>query len=366
MLIGNQSKANSVYRVVAQRITDEVWGVGDQLPTEAEMAAEFGCSAGTVSKAMARLVHDGLVERRPRAGTRVLRNTVEKEHARIELDACAFIYPSEQHEGIRRIAEGFQQAAHVVERRTVMLTTGTDFRREAEIIGRLSEFDVKGAVVYPVLPEPEDRLYFAQMLMACRFPVILMDIALPGFGRPAVVMDGFHAGHRMTRHLLGQGLKRIGFLSNYAWVPATRDCYLGYCWALEEAGIEERQDWTLLEPSMHLDLEHPVERSHPFTKRFLEKVRGVEGVVCSDDFLAVSCLASARELGIRVPEDLKVVGASDYTISVQSEPTLTTYRTPFEEMGRRAFQMLEQSVRGEKLSKLEVKVRGELVVRQSG
>lgn len=366
MQVENQSKLDLVHDVIEKRIIDGEWHIGDQIPTETQFAEEFGCSRGTVSKAISRLTHDGLVQRRTRAGTRVLKNSVGRSRESVQLDACAFIYPSEQHEGIRRVAQGFQDAAREAKRRLVTLTTGTDFRKEAEIIGRLGEFDVKGAVVYPVLPEMKDRLYFAQMLTACRFPVVLVDIALPGFGGPAVVVDGFHAGYTMTRHLLAQGLRRIGLLANYAWVPAAQNRYRGYCWALEEAGIERRPDWAVLDPSMRPNFEHPQDEGRLLTKRFLENARDLEGVVCGDDFLALCCLASAKELGLQVPDQLKVVGIDDYAVSAQSEPALTTYHIPYEQMGREAFQMLNRLLQGERLSAAEAQVRGNIVVRQSG
>jgi DNA-binding LacI/PurR family transcriptional regulator len=357
--------SEALYDVLCQRITSGDYKVNERIPTERALARAFGCTCSTVSKAMARLVHDGLVERKTRAGTRVLRNKPTRETSRPQLDAVAFVYPSEQHEGIWRIVQGFQRAAHASQRRIVMLTTGTDFHKEGEIVGRLDEFSVKGAVVYPVLPEPKDRLYFAQMLQACRFPVVLVDASMPGFGASAVVVDGLHAGYTMTRHLLAQGLRKIGFLANGAWVPSVQNRYGGYRWALEEAGIEAQPGWAFLEPSMHPDFEHPLEKTHAFTKRFLEHTRGLEGVVCSDDFLALSCLGSARELGLRVPEELKVVGLGDYAASDQREPSLTTYHIPFEEMGRKAFQTLDALLNTSPMPECETRIRGEIVIRQS-
>jgi DNA-binding LacI/PurR family transcriptional regulator len=286
--------------------------------------------------------------------------------ANIQLDACAFIYPSEQHEGIRRIVQGFQSAAHQAKRRVVTLTTGMDFQKESEIVGRLGEFDVKGAVVYPVLPEMQDRLFFAQMLAACRFPVVLVDVTLPGFGGSAVVVDGFHAGYTMTRHLLAQGVRRIGFLTNYAWAPFTQSRYRGYCWALEESGIEIDASLTLLEPSMRPDFADPQAEGRVLTKRFLEHADNLGGIVCGNDFLALSCLVSAREMGVQVPDQLKVVGIDDYALSAHSEPPLTTYHIPYEQMGRDAFLQLDRLLLEAKLPPSEKLVRGSLVARRSG
>jgi len=353
-------KVKGIYDDLRQKILGGTFQKGDRLPTTAELSKAFGCSVGMVSKAISMLIHDGIVEQRRGLGTRVIKTQS------VQLDAYAFIYPSEQHEGIRRIAQGFQEAARLAERRVVMVSVGMDFRKEGEIVGRLGEFDVRGAVVYPVLPKPEDRLYFAQMLTTCRFPVVLVDIALPGFCAHSVEVDGFHAAYTMTRHLLAQGLRCIGFLANGAWGSSVQNRYRGYRWALDEAGIEERPGWVLLEPSMQPDYERPVEMSNSLTNRYLEMSRGVDGIVCGDDFMALSCLDSARELGLRVPEDLRVVGIDNYEAAALSRPPLTTYQVPFHEMGGKAFQMLDRLVQGETFSTTQILVRGVISVRQSG
>jgi len=361
------SKSDCVYDALAERIRDGTWPVDCVIPSEMELSLEFACSRSTIGKAVARLVHEGLVERKRRAGTRVVRNSPGGGRHAVELDAFAFICPSQQHEGIRRIVQGFQEAAHAVQRRVVMVTTGMNFRKEGEIIGRLDEFDVKGAVVYPVLPEPQDRLYFEKMLLRCHFPVVLVT-GLPGVECPTVLLDGFHAGLTMARHLLGRGLKRIGFLSNYAWVPSNRESYLGYRQAMEEAGLSIRPEWVLLDHGLEPNFENPLSEGRLFTRQYLQSAvaGGLEGALCGDDFTALVCLASARELGICVPGQFQVAGIADYAISAQSDPPLTTYRVPFEEIGRQSFQLLNGLVEGETPAQKEIQVRGGLVARQSG
>ena len=368
MQVENSTKMDNVYAVLEQRIQAGEWALGCQIPPEVELALEFGCSRSTIGKAVARLVHEGLVQRKTRAGTRVIRHSPGRDRSAVDLDAVAFVYPSEQHEGVRRIVQGFQDAAHASRRRVVMLSTGTDYHKESEIIGRLAEFDVKGAVVYPYLPNTEARLYFAQMLHACRFPVVMADFVLPGFSDHSVTVDSFHAGWTMTRQLLGQGLKRIGFFTNYAWLPSARESYLGYRQAMEAADLSIRSEWVLLDPDIHLNLDNPLAEGAGKTSQFLRSAveAGLEGVVCGNDFPALVCLASARKLGISVPDQLKVVGISDYALSAQGNPPLTTYHVPYEEIGRQSFQMLNRLLQGENPAESEIQLRGSLIVRQSG
>ena len=357
-------KPDAVFAELEKRIAAGRWPVGERIPTEVELAAEFRCSRTTVSKALSRLTHAGLVERRTRDGTRVLRTEAASASRPVPgLDAYAFIYPSDRHEGIWRTVCGFQEAAFGAARGTLMLPTGADHRKGAEIVGRLGEFDVKGAVLCPVIQTARDHEYYVRMIGACPFPIVLAEVNLPGVRRPAVVPDGFHAGYAVTRHLLRRGTKKIGFLANFAWAPQTRDKYLGYRQAMEEAGLDGASSRVLLEDEMTprfggvVDiLKEPTE----VADRYLAAQRDVKAVVCANDFMALGLLAVARKRKRRVPDDLKVVGIDDY--GPAAEAGLTTYRIPYEEIGRRAFALLEACVAG-KAETSESQVRGELVVR---
>jgi DNA-binding LacI/PurR family transcriptional regulator len=353
------------------------------MPTEAELASELQCSRSTIALAVGRLVHEGMVERRPRIGTRVLRLEAAKSKAgdgdgnggttqaaaaaarEISLDACAFIYPSAQHEGVWRIASGFQRGAHETRRQAVMLSMGTNFRREAEAVGRLAEFDVKGAVLFPVILTPQDHDYYTRMVLSCQFPVVFVEINLPGAQRPAVVMDGFHAGRTMTQHLLGKGLRKIGFLANWAWTSVARDKHLGYREAMLDAGIENHADWTLRDTGMIPNYDDPLANPTDIARNYLKKHPDVEGVVCSHDYLALGLLRAAKESGRRIPGNLLVTGMDDFAIGATAEVPLTTYNVPYETIGHRAFGILGSLLSGRQPAALETQERGKIVIRSS-
>ncbi|WP_081721842.1 LacI family DNA-binding transcriptional regulator [Geminisphaera colitermitum] len=376
-----KSKLEAVYELLKRQIAEGKWQVGEQIPTEVELARELDCSRSTMGMAISRLAHDGLVERKTRAGTRVLRaipaharDTADSTTATpaapvtppVQLDACAFIYPSDQHEGIWRIARGFQQAAHQARRQTLMLSTGTDFRREAEAVGRLGEFDVKGAVLFPVILTPQDHAYYSRMVLACKFPVVLVEINMLGVRRPAVTVDGLHAGLTMTRHLLQQRLRRVGFLANYAWSPSARDKHLGYRQAMEEAGLSsDSATLTHLDPEMTPRFDDPLADPLRIGHEYLDTHPDIEGVVCSSDYLALGLMQAAHERGLRVPDDIRITGMDDFSIAASAGVPLTTYRISYEKMGERAFAMLSLLLENKKPPLLETQIRGELITRAS-
>jgi len=361
-----ESKLTSTYNALEARICSGSWPVGAVLPTEYELASEFHCGRNTVSKAIAQLVHEGFVERKRRAGTRVIRSSSNRNVSAVDLDAFAFIYPSEQHNGIWRTARGFQEAANEAGRRVVMLSTGLDYQKEAEFISRLSEFDVRGAVVYPILPTPQDRVHFSQILVDLKFPVVLAEINLPGLDCSSVVVDGFRAGYTMTRHVIQRGAKKIGFFSNFAWAPFMRDRYQGYRWALEEAGVSEPVGGVCLVSAMHPNFQDPLAEPSALAEQFLGQSGQLDAVVCADDFLALGCITAAQKRGWVVPRDMLVSGIGDYSSLVASNAVaLTTYRIPFEEMGRETFSELEKIRCSEAPSPAERQIRGEIVIRES-
>jgi GntR family transcriptional regulator, arabinose operon transcriptional repressor len=355
------SKVEKAYDRFQANILKGTWPVGHVIPNESQLAVELHSSRPTISKAISRLEHEGYVERRRRVGTRVLRNAIEGNAPKVQLDAYAFIFPSKKHEGLRRILQGFQNAAYDLERRSLTLATGPDYRKEIEMLGRLSEFDVRGCVISPSIMTFEDRIHFSQILLSRKVPYVLAGLSFPGSGVPSVDMDGFHAGFTVTQHLLSLGARKIGFFASNMLAPIARDKYLGYRRAMEDAGLAVESAPDCAEMTEHADYDDPTAEPMEMARAYLKKHETLDGVVCLYDFLALGLIKAALELGLRVPEDLKVVGVDGFG---ESEG-LTTYRVPYEQIGSLAVRLLDRLVNGEKLERLEFQLPGELIVRKS-
>ncbi|AHF91284.1 GntR family transcriptional regulator [Opitutaceae bacterium TAV5] len=380
----SRSKLEAVYELLKGQIADGKWQVGEQIPTEVELARELDCSRSTMGMAISRLAHDGLVERKTRAGTRVLRATPARSVAApssaapavtpVQLDAFAFIYSSELHEGIFRTVQGFQLAARERNRRVVTLTTGTDYHKEAEFISRLAEFDVKGAVINPLVSTVQEQMFFTNALRTSSVPVVLAGTTLPGSGRPCALADNFHAGYTLTRHLIDRGLRKIGFFANHAWAHFISDRHQGYRWALKEAGLTAPEATVCLEEARHVNFTDPLAEPTALARAWLSRVEAggfladLEAVVCADDILAIGLIHAALEKGLRVPRDLKVTGLGDFALQPPEGITLTTYRVPYETIGLESFHLLEASLAARSASQpnpANILLEGQLVIRSS-
>jgi GntR family transcriptional regulator of arabinose operon len=359
------SKVENLYTALSQRIISEGLPVGAFLPTEIELASEFSCSRNTVSKAISRLVHEGFVDRRKKAGTRVIRTCKTDISPSLNLDAFAFIYLSERHEGIWRTLSGFQQAAHGQGRRVITLSTGRNLEKEAEIVSRLVEFDIQGAVVYPLNLSAQGQLCLARIISKSRIPIVLADHNISGISCHSVRLDCFHAGYSVTSHLINKGLKQIGFFANNGASPSIRSRFQGYIWALKEADLAENEKSILLDPGMHPNYEQPLLEPTALAVKYLKESSQLEAVVCPNDYLAVGMIKAAQSLKIEIPRDLQVVGIDDFAISDREDIQLTTYHPPFEQIGQRCFDVLNAIASGNTKVSSETLVRGEMIRRKT-
>jgi len=149
-----------------------------------------------------------------------------------------------------------------------------------------------------------------------------------------VLSDGFHGAYTATRYLLELGHRRIGFYLSEAGVPTFQDRLHGYLSALFEAGI--RPDFDMVfgrAPS--------IEEGRPEVARVLASSTRPTAIISSNDAAAHSVLRLAREVGLKVPEDLSLIGFDDIELSSHSDPTLTTIRVDKEAMGRLAVRILQ-------------------------
>ncbi len=354
---------------ISDQLREEILAskINEKLPTERELAERFQCSTGTISKALALLVHEGLVERKPRGGTRVLRNRSSAGEKDLSFNAFAFICPNEQHEWLWKMLRGFQRRAKERGRRIVMLTSDLDAHKEMELITRLPELDVQGALVHPTVSTMDQLVQFAHVLDKVKQPIVMAGSTLGGLNRPSVIVDGFHAGYTVTRHMIEQGATRIGFLSNRAWSVSIRDRLQGYRWAMREAGLEIPARFVVLDTEIEPNFDDPNISPRKLAEQYLDRgaTDEIEGVVCAYDLIAHGLLSALESRRIKVPDAFRVVGIDDYDQN-NEKLGLSSYRVDFEALGQQAYDFLELIVdTADYTGSNEIQISGQMIVRRT-
>lgn len=169
-------------------------------------------------------------------------------------------------------------------------------------------------------------------------------------------------GHTATEYLLGQGHRRIGYINGEPWQDAAKDRLKGYRQALATAGVPFDEaltrdgDW-----SSGLGFEQTLSLMH--------EPSPPTAIFCANDLTAIGAIEALKQLGLRVPEDVSVMGYDDQEIARHTHPPLSTIVLPNYELGRWAVETLlqehENHEAGAPLRKRVVKLDGPLIERTS-
>jgi len=185
-----------------------------------------------------------------------------------------------------------------------------------------------------VFPGPSAK-HLAE-LHSSDFPVVLIDDQgkLPE-NSPWISVDNRLGAYEATRHLIRLGHRRIAHIQGPLKYQVSHDRYQGYCDALNEYGIS--LDTALVQEG---DFEPPSGRICANAFFDLPVDSRPTAIFAGSDYMAYGAISAAEQRGLRVPEDIAVVGFDDNLTSAHMEPALTTVRQPFYEMGRRASEIL--------------------------
>jgi LacI family transcriptional regulator len=194
-------------------------------------------------------------------------------------------------------------------------------------------------------------------------PTVLLNCHDAAKKHPAVVPAEVAGGHAATEHLIHHGHTRIGFINGEAWMEAAQDRLKGYRRALAtadlpfDAALVQAGDWM-----SGSGFEH--------TLALMKLPRPPSAIFCANDLMALGALEAIKQLGLRVPDDVSVMGYDDQEISRHTHPPLTTLVLPNYEMGRTAVEMLLALAHGaatatDRPRRALVKIDGPLVPRDS-
>jgi LacI family transcriptional regulator len=190
-------------------------------------------------------------------------------------------------------------------------------------------------------------------------PMVLVDPAgVPSLDIPTIGATNWAGGIRATEHLLSLGHRRIGFIAGPPRLLCSRARLDGYRAALEAAGLPMRDE--LIAPG---DFYH--ESGFSGAATLLDLPEPPTAIFASSDQMAFGAYEAVRRRGLRVPDDVSVVGFDDLPEARWASPPLTTVRQPLAEMGLLAARTVLRLAQGEPLDTPRVELSTDLVVRDS-
>lgn len=362
-------KYQLVFENLRQEILSGQFRAGQKIPSEAHLEKRFGASRITIGRAVRDLCHQGLVERRAGSGTFV-RPTPPAPAVASGLSFGLLIPDLGRTDIFEFICQGMAEAPHAQEHALLwcnaMAAPGSLAEERAwQICQQHIARRVSGVFFAPLEEEPTssggetmNRRILAAFKEA-RIPVVLLDRdALPFPGRSdcdLVGLDNWRAGLVATNHLLGLGSTRPFFLCNSRRTASSvEERIAGFYAALTARGLP-------VDPAQvqRLDLE-----DDGALRQMIAEHRP-EAIVCANDRTAGRLMQAALAQGLRIPQDLRIIGLDDIPYASLFSVPLTTLRQPCREIGLAAMQTMLERLKQPDLPPRRITLEAALVVRQS-
>lgn len=235
-----------------------------------------------------------------------------------------------------------------------------DYQREGRLIEAFRHRFVSGVVIAPVLGEQVDVSHLF-MLRRAGYPFVLLE-RVPGLQAHAVSVDNVRASQMAVRYLIERGHEHIVHFAGPPYTQHTRDRITGVERAFSQSNLRVT-DRTVVPAGAHF--EEGYATALDYFKRGGTST-SVTAVTCFNDLVAMGVLRALAELGLRVPDDVSVVGFDDIPSAAYLSTPLTTVRVPKREMGRRAAERLLAVLEGEdEPGRTPIVLEAELVERAS-
>jgi len=173
-----------------------------------------------------------------------------------------------------------------------------------------------------------------------------------------VYVDTYEGIRQGTEHLINQGIENIGFISGSLSEQTGYQRFCGYRDALLQAKLPFSDRFVA-------ESDYTEHGGYLAAKSWLLEPGRPQGIVAANDLMAIGVMKACEEAGLRIPEDIAVVGMDNLDISSRVYPKLTTVALMQEEIGRKAAEILMDRIRGIDREAGEIKLLPQLVVRQS-
>jgi len=191
------------------------------------------------------------------------------------------------------------------------------------------------------------------------FPLVTLDQIHPSV--PSVIVDKFAGFRNAVEHLLGLGYRRIACIPYSKATVDQLHIYtrlMVYKEALEQAGIP-------YDPALVCEGNYDPETGYEAMKTILSRGRPPEALLGMNDVMAIGAMKAIHEAGLRIPEDIAVMGFDDIRLAPFVSPPLSTVRELDVEHGREAVEMLFKLINGEPLEERHIVLHTELKIRES-
>ncbi len=257
---------------------------------------------------------------------------------------------------IADVVSGIEETANDHGYSVFLANSNANPDREVKVVHSFHERRVDGILV----TASRVGALYVPLLSGLKIPIVLINNQHPDEPDEfiySVMIDNIKASTQVMKHLIGLGHKRIAYIGDQSGFQSDTERFAGYRQSLAFAGYP-------FLPELVVHGDGKPEGGKQAMEKLLSLPTPPTAVFCYNDMSALGALRAIYRHGIKVPDDISIVGFDDLAIASYTSPLLTTVGQPKHQMGRMAMETMLKILSGVD-SKTNIKVNGELIVRES-
>jgi LacI family transcriptional regulator len=253
------------------------------------------------------------------------------------------------------VVRGVEDVAYKSSLRLVLCNTDNDPRKEISYLNEMRSYRPAG---WLVIPSVDSEIASHFRTTAAQPPVVCLDRQARGWHGDVVLVANEVGAHSATRHLLRMGHRQLAVITGPLHLANAVERLEGFKRALAEAKVPIEPDYIQ---------EGRFERTSGYhaAARLLRMLPRPTAIFACNDLMALGVLLAARELGLRCPEDISIVGFDNLDFAEFTAPALTTVHQPGYQLGTAAARLLLERIAGSKQAAKRVLLPSELKIRNS-
>ena len=362
-------KTNVVYSYLLHGIESGKFRIGERIPAERDLAAQFKLSRPTVMAAIQRLVKENMIRRGRRTGS-VVTNLPPRKSRTFGAIIMGLVRQPQEQSIFNAVGNAISYCAASDHSAVLMQdpSWGDDpvmpglAERFRSIADQFIARKVDGVFLMPQWIMPDQQISgsaeIVEKFERCSIPVVLIDADIVRYPARSnfdlVGIDNFHSGYILATHFLKLGCRKIDFFALATRHPTQEARIAGYLKAMEAYGV--RPDAECIHHGNLLD--------GGFVLSILRQ-RRPEAILVANDLRAAAIMRLAFEAGMKIPGELRIGGFDDMPLAAHLSVPLTTIRQPAVGIGSIAYHTLLKRINDPGLPPMHTDLNSELVVRAS-
>ncbi len=355
MIIDRNSPVPNYFQLqtwLIEQIDQGVFKPNDKIPTEEELSKITGLARATIRQAIQNLVNLGYLDRKRRLGTFVIHRTARSE----KRPAIGILVADIRSGYTPELARGAEDEAAKNKHSLILCNTDDLYVKADFHADRLLENSVSGVIFIPTAAPDNQNRQIVEKFRRKKIPVVLADRTIPDLEIDYVTTNNFQGAYEITNYLIKKGHKKIAIVLSTLF-STERLRLEGYKQALHDNSIPI--DEAIIKTDFGPFIQN---RYLQYVSSLLKRKSKFTAIFAGHDRIALLVYSAAKSLGIKIPDDLSVVGYDDLHFTTIS---LTTMHQPIYEMGQESMKMIMRRVRGENHDPVKIELKSYLVQRSS-